>query len=256
MAHRGQSLAGRVALVTGAAGGLGHAFCLALGQAGASVVLAGRTAASLEAAVVALEQQGCTAMAAPLDVTRPESVADAFAHAQGAFGVVDIVVANAGIAVTRPALELSHDDWLRVLDVNLTGSWLVCREAASRLVAAGRPGSIIAVSSILAQRVAAQVLPYAVSKAGLEHMVRTLALEWARHGIRVNALAPGYVETPLNHSFFQSEAGKAVQRRIPSRRIGKAEDLLGALLLLASDASAHMTGTTLVVDGGHLQSAL
>ncbi len=140
--------------------------------------------------------------------------------------------------------------------VNLTGCWLTACEVARRLVAAGRPGSLILVSSILGHRVAGNVLPYTVSKAGLEQMTRALALEWARHRIRVNALAPGYVETDLNREFFASQPGLNLIQRIPQRRLGHPHDLDGPLLLLASDASAYMTGSSLVVDGGHLQSTL
>jgi NAD(P)-dependent dehydrogenase (short-subunit alcohol dehydrogenase family) len=183
-------------------------------------------------------------------------VAAAFEQAARACGEIDVAVCNAGVATHKWALDLSGAEWRQVLDTNLTGSWHVAREAARRLVLAKRPGSIIMVTSILGHRVSGAVLPYTVSKAGLEQMTRALALEWARHGIRVNALAPGYVETDLNREFFASPAGQAMIKRIPQRRLGRAQDLDGALLLLASGASAYMTGSTLVVDGGHLQSTL
>lgn len=249
-------LSGKTALVTGAAGGLGQSFCQALGQSGAKVILTGRTKHSLEETAHTLQANGIQTGIAVMDATRPESVESAFSSAQAQFGVVDIVVANAGAAVTKRSTDLSFEDWNHVINVNLTGSWLVCQEAAKRLIQAEKPGSLIAVSSILGQRVAASVLPYTVSKAGLEQMVRALALEWARHGIRVNALAPGYIETDLNRDFFQSDQGQAMIRRVPTRRLGQPDDLSGALLLLASDASLHMTGSSIVVDGGHLQSSL
>lgn len=242
--------------MTGAAGGLGRSFCQALGQAGATVILTGRTKQSLEEAAHALHADGIQAGIAVMDTTRPESVESAFSSAQAQFGVVDILVANAGAAITARSTDLSFEDWNHVINVNLTGSWLVCQEAAKRLIRAEKRGSLIAVSSILGQRVAASVLPYIVSKAGLEHMVRALALEWARHGIRVNSLAPGYIETDLNRDFFQSDQGQAMIRRVPTRRLGQPDDLSGALLLLAGDASLHMTCSSIVVDGGHLQSAL
>lgn len=250
------SLSGKIALVTGAAGGLGQSFCDALGQAGATVVLAGRTKKSLEETAHALDAAGIHAGVAVMDTCKPDSVESAFTTAQKQFGVIDIVVANAGTAVTKRSVDLSFKDWNHVLNVNLTGSWLVFQEAAKRLIQTEQTGSLIAVSSILGHRVASSVLPYTVSKAGLEQMVRALALEWARHGIRVNALAPGYIETDLNREFFQSDAGQALIKRMPTRRLGQPDDLKGALMLLASDASLHMTGSSIVVDGGHLQSTL
>lgn len=250
------SLSGKIALVTGAAGGLGQSFCHALGQVGATVVLAGRTKKSLEETAHALDAAGIRAGVAVMDTCKPDSVESAFKTTQAQFGVIDIVIANAGTAVTKRSVDLSFDDWNHVLNVNLTGSWLVFQEAAKRLIQAEQTGSLIAVSSILGHRVASSVLPYTVSKAGLEQMVRALALEWARHGIRVNALAPGYIETDLNREFFQSDAGQALIKRMPTRRLGQPDDLNGALMLLASDASLHMTGSSIVVDGGHLQSTL
>jgi len=250
------SLAGKVALVTGAAGGLGAHFSETLGRAGASVVLVGRRPDPLRALARQLQAAGIRAHAAAGDVTDPDSIAACLDEAEAHFGMVDIVVCNAGATATRPALALEPDEWDRIIDVNLKGCWIVATQAARRLVGAGHPGSIINVSSILGYRVAGSVLPYTVSKAGVEQMTRALALEWARHGIRVNALAPGYVETDLNRDFFASEAGQAMIRRIPQRRLGQAEDLDGALLLLASDASRYMTGSSIVIDGGHLQSTL
>jgi NAD(P)-dependent dehydrogenase (short-subunit alcohol dehydrogenase family) len=250
------SLAGKTAMVTGASGGLGAHFCRTLGRAGAAVVLAGRRIEPLQRLAAELRVAGVTAHPLSLDVTDAASVRAGFEQAEALCGAVDIAVCNAGVTTTKSALALAPSEWDQVLDVNLKGCWQVACEAARRLSAAGRPGSIINVSSILGHRVAGNVLPYTVSKAGLEQMTRALALEWARHGIRVNALAPGYVETDLNRDFFASEAGAAMIRRIPQRRLGRASDLDGALLLLASDASAYMTGSSVVVDGGHLQSTL
>ncbi|MDS1140833.1 SDR family oxidoreductase [Pusillimonas sp. SM2304] len=249
-------LDGKVALVTGAAGALGEQFSRTLGAAGATVVVGGRRLQPLQQLVAQLKEQGIAAHAAAMDVTDAASVQAAFEQAQSACGVIDIVVSNAGMAAGRKALDLTEADWSQVMDVNLKGSWIVCTEAARRLVKAGRPGSLINVTSILGHRVAGSVLPYTTSKAGLEHMTRALALEWARHGIRVNALAPGYIETALNRDFFASDAGKALISRIPQRRLGTPADLDGALLLLASDASSYMTGSSIVLDGGHLQSSL
>lgn len=254
--HDKFSLAGKTALVTGAAGCLGEHFAQILGEAGAKVVVAGRRQAPLDRLADKLKGLGLDAHAVVIDVTDPSSVRSGLREAQSLCGLIDIVVCTAGVAVNKNSLALSSDEWDQVIDVNLKGCWLVANEAARELVAAGQPGSIINVSSILGYRVAGNVLPYTVSKAGLEQMTKALALEWARYGIRVNALAPGYVETNLNRDFFASEAGQAMVKRIPQRRLGQASDLDGALLLLASDASAYMTGSSIVVDGGHLQSTL
>jgi NAD(P)-dependent dehydrogenase (short-subunit alcohol dehydrogenase family) len=250
------SLAGKTALITGAAGGLGSRFAQTLGLAGAQVVLAGRRLEPLRQLAESLDARGVRATAVSLDVTDAASVHEGLDQAQARLGLIDVAVCAAGIAATKPSLALTPEEWDRVIDINLKGCWLVSNAVARRLIDARRPGSIVQVSSILGYRVAGSVLPYTVSKAGLEQMTRALALEWARYHIRVNALAPGYVETDLNQAFFASEAGQAMVRRIPQRRLGQAADLDGPLLLLASDASAYMTGSSIVVDGGHLQSTL
>lgn len=250
------SLSGRTALVTGAAGGLGAHFSATLARAGARVVLAGRRLEPLLRLQEDLQRQGANALAVSMDVTQIDSIHDALDQAEASAGLIDIAVCNAGAALTRLSLEMSPADWDSIMDVNLKGCWQLANEVARRLVEAKAPGTIINVSSILGHRVAGGVLPYTVSKAGVEQLTRALALEWARHRIRVNALAPGYIKTDLNREFFDSEAGQAMIRRIPQRRLGSPEDLDGALLLLASDASRYMTGASIVVDGGHLQSTL
>src|SRR5262249_35648880 len=156
-----------------------------------------------------------------------------------------------GVTATRSALDLETGEWDKILDTNLKGAWLVARAAAKHLIEAKLPGSIINIASILGFRVAGHVAAYAASEAALVQLTRSLALEWARYKIRVNAIAPGYVETDLNRDFFASDLGKALIARIPQRRLGQIEDLDGPLMLLASDASAYMTGSAIVVDGGH-----
>lgn len=247
---------GRIALVTGAAGGLGREFSRCLLEAGATLVISGRRRDALKALQESFPEHADRLHAVPMDVTDESSVIAAFDAIGDDIGVADIVVSNAGVASTAKALELNMASWNQVLDTNLTGSWLVASEAARRLSASGKAGSIIMISSILGHRVAGQVAAYAAAKAGLEQLTRALALEWARHRIRVNALAPGYVETDLNRDFFASPPGQAMIKRIPQRRLGQPHDLAGPLLFLASGLSDYMTGATLVVDGGHLQSSL
>lgn len=243
------SLTGSTALVTGASGALGAHFARVLHGAGARVVLAARR---LEAVTELAAELGDAARPIALDVTETDAVAAAFDAAAAAFGApCDIIVNNAGIAVTRPILQQTAADWDSVVDVNLRGGFLVATEAARRLVAAKRGGAIINIASIGGLRILQGVAGYTASKAGLVQLTKQLAVELARHDIRVNALCPGYVETAINREFFASEAGQAVVRRVPQRRLGQPGDLSGALLLLASAAGAHMTGATLVVDGGH-----
>lgn len=249
-------LDGQVALVTGAAGGLGHSFTRCLLEAGAQVVVSGRRREALEELKTEFPTYADQIHVVTMDVTDEASVGEAFDAMADEIGVPDVVVSNAGVATSMKALDLTASDWDRVVDTNLKGCWLVCNEAARRLSAASKAGSFIMISSILGRRVAGNVAPYAAAKAGVEHLTRALALEWARHGIRVNALAPGYIETDLNREFFASEPGQKMIRRIPQRRLGQAGDLDGPLLLLASEYSNYMTGSTLVVDGGHLQSSL
>lgn len=250
------SLKGRTALVTGASSGLGLHSARTLAEAGARVILAARRLARLQGIVAEWQALGLDAHAIELDVCSAASVSMAFDEITQRWQAADIVVNNAGIATSTSALSLSEAQWDEVVDTNLKGAWLVATEAARRLQAAGRGGCIVNVASILGLRVGGAVAPYCASKAGLIHLTKALALEWARYGIRVNALAPGYIETDLNSGFLRSEAGQRLQSRIPQRRFGRPADLDGPLLLLASDAGAYMTGAVLAVDGGHLVNTL
>ena len=249
-------LKGRIALVTGASSGLGRHFAQALAAAGASVAVAARRTDRLAEAVAEIEAADGRAFAVPLDVTDPASVRACFQAVEGRFGTVDLVVNNAGTAVSRPLLEQTDEDWNSVLGTNLQGAWFVAQEGARRMVAAQRGGAIVNIASITGERVAGGVAPYCASKAGLLHLTRAMALELARHGIRVNALAPGYMATELNDAFLASEAGERLRSRIPQRRFGRPEELVGPLLLLASEAGSFITGSVLSVDGGHLVSSL
>jgi len=244
-------LAGHVALVTGASGGLGRHFAGVLARAGAAVALAARRREKLDEAVRELAAAGGRAAAVACDVADAASVRAAVDAAEAALGPVDILVNNAGIAISKPMLEHSEAEWDQVVDTNLKGAWLLSRDLAARWVAAGRGGRIVNIASLLALRTIRHVPSYCAAKAGLVHLTHTMAMELARKGITVNAIAPGYFETDMNRGFLRSEVGQALIARIPMARSGEARDLDGALLLLVSDAGAYITGAVLPVDGGH-----
>ena len=249
-------LAGEVALVTGASSGIGRHLAELLAAAGAKVALAARRIDRLTEAASDIAAAGGESLPISCDVTRPESVASAVATAETALGPLTILVNNAGVVVSKPLFEHTEADWDYVVDTNLKGAWLAAREFAHHLVGLKRPGRIINISSVLGSRTIGRVPAYCAAKAGLTHLTHVLAMELARHGILVNTLAPGYVETDFNRAFFQTEPGKALISRFPLKRLGQTEDLDGALLFLASPASAYVTGTVISVDGGHGVAAI
>jgi NAD(P)-dependent dehydrogenase (short-subunit alcohol dehydrogenase family) len=243
-------LTGRTAIVTGAGSGLGRHFALTLARAGARVALAGRRLAPLTALADEIEGFDGRAMPVTLDVRDGASLRAAVAAAETELGPIGILVNNAGVTVSKPALEQTEADWDLVLDTNLKGAWSMAQETARHMVRLGHGGSIVNIASILGLRAEKRVIGYAAAKAGLVHLTRSLALELARHKIRVNALCPGYFPSEMTADYLATPIGEELMRRIPQRRFGDVADLEGPLLLLASDAGAYMTGSVLVVDGG------
>jgi len=244
-------LQGQAALVTGASSGIGRHLAELLAVAGAKVALAARRVDRLAEAARDIAAAGGECLPIACDVTRPDSVAAAVAAAETGLGALTILVNNAGVTIAKPVLQHTEEEWDYVLDTNLKGAWLMAREFAQHLVDRGRPGRIVNIASVLGVRTIAWVPSYSAAKAGLIHLTHVLAMELARHRILVNAIAPGYVETDFNRDFLRSEAGKKLEARIPLRRVGRADDLDGAMLLLASPAGAYITGAVIAVDGGH-----
>jgi NAD(P)-dependent dehydrogenase (short-subunit alcohol dehydrogenase family) len=243
--------------VTGASSGLGAHFARVLARCGARVSVGARRRDRLETLVRELEGSGAAgAVAIDLDVADEGSIASAFEAVEEVLGPLDVVVNNAGIAEGVAAIDTAPEVFDRVIATNLRGVWLMSTTAAQRWRDVKRGGAIVNIASILGFRVSGGTSAYAVSKAGVVQMTQAHALEWARYGIRVNALAPGYIATDINAGFFETEHGAAMLKRIPMRRLGQPDDLDGAFLLLASDASRWMTGATIPVDGGHLISSL
>ena len=244
------SLKGKTALITGGGTGLGRDFARTLAAAGAKVILAARRLEKLEQTVTELAAAGFDASALTLDVTDRTSVDALFARC-AQIGVIDILVNNAGIIGTPSLLDVSEEEWHLIINTNLSGSWRVARGFVTQLSAAKRGGRIINISSLLAVSAQKGTAPYAASKAALLQLTRSMAIEWARYGINVNAIMPGYIATDIAEDFLQSDVAVALQKRIPLRRLGDPADLRGAMLLLAAPAGAYMTGSVVTVDGGH-----
>ena len=249
-------LGGRVACVSGASSGLGWHFAKTLATAGATVLIGARRMDRLRILAEEIATGGGRAVAVELDVRNGESVEAAMSVAVAAAGVPDILVNNSGVATQASAVTMSEEEWDVVLETNLRGTWLLSRAFARYAIAAQRPGTIINIASILGLRVVADCASYNASKAGIVHLTRSMALELAVHQIRVNALCPGFIETDLNREFLSSPVGRQRTAAIPQQRIGQMSDLDGPLLLLASPASAFMTGSTITVDGGHTLAGL
>jgi 3-oxoacyl-[acyl-carrier protein] reductase len=245
-------LTGQVALVTGASSGLGVRFAQVLAEAGAAVALVARRADRLAAVKGEIEAAGGRAVAIAADVTDRGAMTRAFDAAEQAFGTVTVLVNNAGVVTSGRAVDVTEDEWRRVVGTNLDAAFFASQEVARRMLAAGKGGAIVNIASMLGLSVAKGVAPYAVAKAGVIQLTKAMAIELAFKGIRVNAIAPGWFVTDLNRDYLASERGAAIKQDIPIGRFGEARDLDGALLLLASDAGRFITGATIVVDGGQL----
>lgn len=247
-------VAKEVIVITGASQGLGRQFARLLAGEGAAVVLAARQKAKLDALQEEITRKGGRAAAVQMDVTDTTSIASAFDAAEAAFGPVTVLINNAGVAVEKLAIDQTEADWDMVISANLKGAYFAATEAARRMIAHKTGGNIVNIASVLGFGLTKAVSPYAISKAGIVQATKALALELAPHRIRVNALAPGYIDTDINHDAWATPVGEKLVKRIAQRRVGHESDLDGAMLLLASQASRYMTGSTVTVDGGFLLS--
>jgi 3-oxoacyl-[acyl-carrier protein] reductase len=241
-----------VVLVTGASQGLGRQFARVLSAHGAAVALAARQTAKLQGLEEEIRARGGRATAVPMDVTDIASIGAAIDRAETALGPISVLVNNAGIAVEKLAVDQTEADWDAVINANLKGAYFAATEMARRMIVRKQGGNIVNIASVLGFGVMKFLSPYTISKAGIVQATRAMALELAGNHIRVNALAPGYIDTEMNHAFWATPAGEKLTKRIPQRRVGAESDLDGAILLLASNASRYMTGSVVTVDGGFL----
>src|ERR1700760_4807174 len=245
-------VSGETILITGASQGLGRQFARVLSAHGAVVALAARQTGKLEALAEEIKGNGGRAAAVEMDVASNASIAKAIDAAEAALGPVTVLINNAGIAVDKTAVDLGEADWDAVIGVNLKGAYFTATEIARRMIARQSGGNIVNIASVLGFGVLKLASPYAISKAGIVQATKALAPELAASNIRVNALAPGYIDTDMNHELWATPAGERLVKRIPQRRVGQDSDLDGAILLLASKASRYMTGSVVTVDGGFL----
>jgi NAD(P)-dependent dehydrogenase (short-subunit alcohol dehydrogenase family) len=248
-------LTGRSAVVIGGTTGIGRALALGLADAGADVVATGRRKAIVDEVASAIEAKGRETVRVPVDVGDADSLRALHDACVQAFGKVDIVVAAAGITKRQPSVQVSDADWQQILDTNLTGMMRTYRTFAPAMIARGS-GRLIGIGSIASFVGLMEVAAYAASKAAVAGLTRALAVEWAPHGVTVNAIAPGVFETDLNREILKGPRGQEFLTRTPMRRFGRTEELVGAAVYLASDAASFVTGQLLVVDGGLLASGV
>jgi NAD(P)-dependent dehydrogenase (short-subunit alcohol dehydrogenase family) len=241
-----------IILITGASQGLGRQFARVLSAHGASVALAARQTAKLKSLEEEIRANGGRAVAVRMDVTELGSIGKAVDAAEAALGPVSVLINNAGIAVEKLAVDQTEQDWDSVIAANLKGAYFLATEMARRMIARKQEGNIVNIASVLGFGVMKFLSPYTISKAGIVQATKAMALEWAANHIRVNALAPGYIDTEINHDFWATPGGEKLIKRIPQRRVGAESDLDGAIILLASSASRYMTGSVITVDGGFL----
>ncbi|MCU0930156.1 MAG: SDR family oxidoreductase [Burkholderiaceae bacterium] len=251
-------LAGRVALVTGASSGLGAQFARTLASAGAGVVLAARRIERLKTLRAEIEAAGGDAHVVELDVTDPDSIKAAVAHAETEMGTIDILVNNSGVSTTQKLVDVTPDDYDYVMDTNTRGAFFVAQEVGKRMIARSRgaaPGTftggrIVNVASMAGLRALGQIGVYCMSKAAVIHMTRAMALEWGRYGINVNAICPGYIDTEINHHHWQTEAGQKLVNMLPRKRVGKPQDLDAVLMMLCANESHFVNGAVIAADDG------
>ncbi|WP_109472321.1 SDR family NAD(P)-dependent oxidoreductase [Ornithinimicrobium cavernae] len=251
-----QALSGARVLVTGASRGIGRALAVGMARAGAAVAVTARDASGLAGAAAEIQQAGGTVTCHAADLAQTAALPDLVGEATRSLGgTVDVVVHAAGVQARGPALDLSDDEWERVVALNLTAPWRLSVEVARSQQAAGHPGSHTFIASMLAVTSRPGVSPYVASKTGLLGVIRSLSTEWAPAGIRVNGIAPGYIETALTRPLFeQPDWRRETLARVPLGRFGQVDDMVGPAVFLASSASAYMTGQLMVVDGGWTSS--
>ncbi len=247
-------LTGKVAIITGGATGIGRGIAEGLAEAGASIVIAARRGQECEKACKEIEEStGVKTLGHSCDITKVNEIKALVSEVIGTFGQIDILVNNSGIGGSeKPVLKMSDEDWDSVLDTNLKGVFLLSRAVASRMVEQRKGGKIINVASVGGVIGWTNMSAYCASKGGCIQLTKVMALEWVRYNIQVNAILPGYFETPMNTSLFASEAGqRVIKNNIPMRRLAQIEEIKGVVILLASQASSFMTGSVVVVDGGY-----
>ncbi len=251
-------LSGRVAFITGASSGLGEQFAKVLARAGAGVVLAARRIERLKTLRAEIEAAGGDAHVVGLDVTDPVSIQAAVAHAETEMGAIDILVNNSGVSTTQKLVDVRPEDYDEVMNTNTRGAFFVAQAVARRMIARSKgelPGTyaggrIVNVASMAGLKVLSQIGVYSMSKAAVIHMTKSMALEWGRHGINVNALCPGYIDTEINHHHWQTEAGQKLVQMLPRKRLGKPEDLDAVLMMLCAKESHFVNGAVIAADDG------